>query len=77
MHLILYLGPVCLMAAVIFGIIGNTEALEMAVMGWLVFTFFGIIEKPRTLPEAVMTWVNAFIFAAAILFVLVTGYGMD
>jgi hypothetical protein len=67
MWLLLYLGPVFLAAAVIYGVLGLEEHMSIAVKLWAFFTFIGIIAKPRTIPEYVMVTGNGILFALGVL----------
>jgi len=68
MNLLIYLGPVCLVATVIFAVLGNQEAMELAALSWLTCTFvFGWFAFPRTIPEKVMTLGNDALFVLAIM----------
>jgi len=66
MHLLLYLGPACLVGAIVMAATGRDDAAQAAILGWLVFTFLGVIVRPRTRPEAAMTLINALLFVVAV-----------
>ena len=72
MHLLLYIGPMHLVAAVIFFSIGNMEAGRTAVFAWMAFTFFApFVVKPRTVPEGIMTAGNQLLFAIGVVYGIV------
>ena len=68
MWILIYLGPAFLVAAIIFAVLGNQEAMEIGLIAWLVFTFVsGWIVFPRTVPEKVMVLGNDALFVLAIM----------
>jgi len=72
MFLLLYIGPMALVAAVMFYAIGNPDAGQMSLWGWVIFTFAApFVVKPRTIPELVMTAGNQMIFFIGVMAVLV------
>lgn len=71
MHLLLYVGPASLIAAILFYIAGQPNRAEAAVYGWMIFTFVAIVVKPRTIPEYIMTVGNGLLFAIGVLAALV------
>lgn len=72
MHLLLYVGPMSLVAGVIFFVSGNIEAGRLGVFAWMGFTFFApFVVKPRTAPEMIMTAGNQLLFALGVLYGIV------
>jgi len=73
MWIIIYLAPASLIAGIVLAFAGNKPAAQIAIIGWLVFTFLGWFAHKRTIPERILAAGNACLFLLAIVYATLIG----